>query len=106
MPRKSAPIVRAQSRNDRSPEKRSTPDTPPDTDLITLAKLTLQRVCRDENAPAAARAQAARTLLEATGALKSSPAADTKPASEFTIAELDARIEALDTQSRDAHDRV
>jgi hypothetical protein len=60
----------------------------------------LQTICRDFEAPAAARAQAARTLLELAGALKNG-GADTlaKPASEMTISEIDARLEALETPS-------
>jgi hypothetical protein len=68
-------------------------DTP---DTIELARQTLQNICKDLAAPAAARAQAARTLLELAGALKNATA-DTarKTAPELTLAELDQRLEAL-----------
>jgi hypothetical protein len=68
-------------------------DTP---DTIELAKATLQSICRDLASPAAARAQAARTLLELAGALKNATA-DTarKTAPELTLEELDARLAAL-----------
>lgn len=71
-----------------------------------LPKETLQSICRDEKAPAAARAQAARTLLELSGALKNTVSPDTKSASEVTLAELDERIAALDTETPDTHDGV
>jgi hypothetical protein len=63
---------------------------------VALAKSTLQAICRDEKSPAAARAQAARTLLELAGALKNTTA-DTarKTAPELTLEELDARLAAL-----------
>jgi hypothetical protein len=66
------------------------------TDTVELARLTLQVICRDKNSPAAARAQAARTLLELAGALKNT-VADTarKTAPELTLAELDERLETL-----------
>jgi hypothetical protein len=56
----------------------------------------LQAICRDASSPAAARAQAARTLLELAGALKNT-VADTarKTAPELTLEELDQRLEAL-----------
>ena len=63
---------------------------------VELAKLTLQAICKDPKAPAAARAQAARTLLELAGALKNTVADTTrKTAPELTLAELDERLEAL-----------
>jgi hypothetical protein len=63
---------------------------------VELAKLTLQLICNDPKAPAAARAQAARTLLELAGALKNTTA-DTarKTAPELSLEELDARLAAL-----------
>ena len=62
-------------------------------DPVELAKLTLQSICRSD-APAAARAQAARTLLELSGALRNEAPRDGR-ASEMTLAELDARIASL-----------
>ena len=71
-------------------------DAQPVENTVELAKLTLQGICKDPKAPAAARAQAARTLLELAGALKNA-VADTarKTAPELTLAELDERLEAL-----------
>ena len=62
-------------------------------DPVELARLTLQSICRSD-APAAARAQAARTLLELSGALRNEAPRDGR-ASEMTLAELDARIASL-----------
>ena len=75
----------------------SPPETRADTpDTVELARSTLQAICQDGSSPAAARAQAARTLLELAGALKNT-VADTarKTAPELTLAELDQRLEAL-----------
>jgi hypothetical protein len=72
------------------------------SDPVELAKLTLQAICRDGEAPAAARAQSARTLLELAGALKSGIDNSSKMASEMTARELDERLAALaltDTQT-------
>ena len=101
MPRKPAPTskppAQALSRRKRTPQTETRADTP---DTVELAKLTLQTICRDAQAPAAARAQAARTLLELAGALKNT-AADTakKTGPELTLAELDARLETLARES-------
>jgi hypothetical protein len=62
-----------------------------------LAIRTLQGICRDEKAPSAARAQAARTLLELCGALKSGVLTGSKSAAEMTLVEIDARLVALET---------
>jgi hypothetical protein len=69
--------------------------------LQVAALGALQSVALDGDAPAAARAQAARTLLEFVGAIgrhAPEPAAKTatKPAAEMSLAELDAAIAALD----------
>lgn len=65
--------------------------------LRSLAFAALATVAGDPTAPPAARASAARTLLEATGALR--PSADPTVAagspSGMTLAELDAAIAAL-----------
>jgi hypothetical protein len=67
-----------------------------DVDMIELARITLQKICRDKNSPAAARAQAAKTLLELAGALKNpGPRGTEKPAFEMTIVELDQRLKSL-----------
>lgn len=61
-----------------------------------VAERALLAVAKDDTAPAAARAQAARTLAEMAGALARTKAAPSdKPPSEMTMAELDARIGAL-----------
>ena len=64
------------------------------TDPVQLATLTLQAICKSE-APASARAQAARTLLELHGALARGQTQNDALASELSASELDARIEAL-----------
>lgn len=86
-----------------------TPDTvqrPPEPDLDPLrlqacALSALQTVAGAADAPMAARAAAARTLLEYVGAIgrhaPEPPArAAVKPASEMSLSELDAAIAALD----------
>lgn len=68
---------------------------PADVDDVTLAKKTLRDQMVSTEAPAAAKVQAARTLLELVGALgrNSKPVADaTKPVSEMTRAELEAEL--------------
>jgi hypothetical protein len=62
---------------------------------VALAKSTLQAICADITVPASARAQAARTLLELAGALKNGVADTHKTASEMTLDEVNARLEAL-----------
>ncbi len=64
---------------------------------LDLSIRTLRAVCEDAAAPAAARAQAARTLLEATGHLRSGGAdeARRKDLSEMTAEELDREIARL-----------
>jgi len=91
-PTSKAPVARLERRKRPSPTE-TIADTP---DTVELAKETLQAICRDEKSPAAARAQAARTLLELAGALKNATA-DTarKTAPELTLSELDERLEAL-----------
>ena len=66
-----------------------------------VAEAALLAVAGDPDAPAAARAQAARTLLELAGALGPGRVADTaaRPVSEMTLAEIDAEISALETPS-------
>lgn len=73
------------------------PTVPTDNaQLIELAKETLSAVCRSDKAPAAAKAQAARTLLELAGALKGTGQQDTaKAQSELTAAEVDSALESL-----------
>lgn len=65
-------------------------------DSVELAKLTLQRICRDESTPASARAQAARTLLELSGALRVASVISSSSASEMSAQELDARLAQLE----------
>lgn len=65
-------------------------------DSDTLALQTLKSVCKDKEAPAAARAQAARTLLELSGALRdASRTTQSRPIGEWSLAEIDARLSAL-----------
>ena len=92
-----APVGSTGKRGTVPPKSETRADT---TDTVELARLTLQTICRDAQAPAAARAQAARTLLELAGALKNT-AADTarKTGPELTLAELDQRLEALARES-------
>jgi hypothetical protein len=79
-----------------SPSKRvASPALDAVSDPVELAKLTLQAICRDREAPAAARAQAARTLLELSGALKSGVDHSLKSAVEMSAQEIDARLAAL-----------
>lgn len=61
---------------------------------IGLALETLRSVCLDEDAPPAARAQAARTLLEASGALRAEPNRDVAP-HEMTLADIQKAIDSL-----------
>jgi hypothetical protein len=56
----------------------------------------LRLICQDLQAPAAARAQAARTLLELAGALKNAlPDTARKTASEMSLDEVNERLAAL-----------
>ena len=89
------------SKNRKTPAKLEAPQVVENT--TELAKLTLQAICNDPKAPAAARAQAARTLLELAGALKNAtPDTVKKQPNEMTLGELDERLETL---TRDeAHD--
>lgn len=70
----------------------------PSHGLKDLVVETLKSVCEDLNAPAAARAQAARTLAEVSGLLGKyqAPPTDEETHSELlTESELDASIAAL-----------
>jgi hypothetical protein len=60
-----------------------------------LAIQTLRGVCRDAKAPAAAKAQAARTLLELSGALKGGAKPEAKSASEMSAGEIDLALEGF-----------
>ena len=77
------------------------PDKPAEAvsvaDMRSVALRALVRVAGDENAPAAAQAQAARSLLEVVGMLgpRAVPDRDTRPVSEMTAAEIDAELRAL-----------
>jgi len=64
------------------------------SDIIETCVSALADIARDGTAPAAARAQAARTLLEYSGAIgrnADGPKRD-KNAGEMSLAELDAAI--------------
>ena len=62
--------------------------------LEDLALATLRDVCLDDDAPAAARAGAARTILESIGKLKgtTSDATRKKDLTTLSVADLDAEI--------------
>lgn len=62
--------------------------------IIGLALETLRLVCLDGSAPPAARAQAARTLLEAHGALKAEPNRAV-PAHEMTLDDINKALNSL-----------
>lgn len=65
---------------------------------VDLVKATLRAILLDRSAPAAARAQAARTLAEMSGALgrNAKPAAaGDKPVAEMTKEEMLAELAAL-----------
>lgn len=65
---------------------------------VELVRETLRAICRDGDAPAAARAQAARTLAEMANALgrHAKPSETTrKPISEMTREELEAELSGL-----------
>jgi dihydroorotase-like cyclic amidohydrolase len=62
-------------------------------DITKLAKRTLMAICKDAEAPASAKAQAARTLLEAEGALeRGASRATSVPAAEMTAEQLDKAL--------------
>lgn len=70
----------------------------PDPQDVDLVRETLRAICRDTTAPAAARAQAARTLAEMVGALgrhAAPPPPPGKPLSELKRDELEAELAAL-----------
>jgi hypothetical protein len=66
-----------------------------ETDTVYLAIKTLQSICQNADNPAGARAQAARTLLELAGALKTPPPDTAKPVSEMSLDEVEKRLAAL-----------
>ena len=78
------------------------PGLPDTAELQAVALSALKAVAEDTDAPAAAKAAAARTLLEYTGGIgrhaEPPPSVSrTKPLSEMSLAELDAAIAAQDT---------
>jgi hypothetical protein len=83
------------------------PKLPPSKDLIReVATSTLVSVSKDSKAPPAARAAAARTLLESIGdigRLQSPTRQSEKPLNEMSKAEIDAEIERLRAK-KDAKD--
>lgn len=71
------------------------PEVAQDVDLV---RETLRAICRDAGAPAAARAQAARTLAEMVGALgrhAAPPAPAGKPLADMTRDELERELAGL-----------
>jgi len=76
------------------------PFSAPEDEALALA--TLRAVMRSKNAPSSARAQAARSVLEACGRLGKNAAPSVTrdaPAAEISLANLEARILALETPS-------
>jgi len=75
---------------------------PPKEKLREIALLTLANVASDAVAAPAARAAAARTLLESLGDIGRLQAlgGGAKPLSDMTAAEIDAEIEALAPAAR------
>lgn len=74
---------------------KTTQTVPPRDEIRRIATLALLAVSSDRNAPAAARAGAARTLLESLGdigRLQEIARASERPLSELTLSELDAEI--------------
>lgn len=75
-----------------------------------LAREALRAVAGDSQAPPAARAQAARTLLELVGALgrhAAPPVQDTRPLSDLSAADLRAelaRVRGLSSAAATAED--
>lgn len=69
---------------------------PPKDEVRRIATLALLDVSANKNAPAAARAGAARTLLESLGdigRLQEIGRASERPLAELTLSELDAEID-------------
>lgn len=68
------------------------------TDNENIAMEALRDVARDRKAPAAARAAAARTLLEASGRigrLQVSAPTDNRPLNEMSASEIESEISRL-----------
>jgi hypothetical protein len=78
-------------------------------ELKAIAVATLQAVCEDASAPAAARAAASRTLLELTGAigrLQTPESGSDKPLVEMSAGDLDSEIQRLATLVNGSGKRV
>ena len=90
--RRKAPL-RAKPKINRASQSATSGDV--DLDPVALASLTLQSICRDVEAPAAARAQSARTLLELAGVLKTGAQNAQKLGAEMTLAEIDERLAGI-----------
>lgn len=77
--------------------KRTTNGLPTKDDLRRVALVALREVAADKAAPSAARAAAARTILESLGdigRLQELARATEKPLAEMSLAELDEAIAA------------
>lgn len=77
--------------------------TEPEQDDMALAKTALREVMQDATAPAAARAAAARTVLELTGALgrhAAAPIDPSRPTSELSRGDLLAELAAIEAAER------
>jgi hypothetical protein len=65
-------------------------------DLLAVALGALAQICADPGESGAAKASAARTILDYLGVLGGAGAdTDTRPVSEMSLAEIDAEIRAL-----------
>jgi hypothetical protein len=95
--RKAPKIARGEAREDTGERGDTGRDkTRGDATDDEIAIATLRGICRDSQAPAGARAQAARTLLEVAGALgKDTGNGDTGEGSEMTGEALDKLIQEL-----------
>ncbi len=77
-----------------------TDETPIVLNDLDLARQTLRAICLDAEAPAAARGQASRTLLELSGHLKAGGYdSDNKDLSTMSVSELDKMIARLEAKA-------
>lgn len=71
-------------------------ENPNELNDLELSRRTLRAVCLDTDAPAAARAQASRTLLDLGGYLRTSYNAEKKDLSSLSVKELDELIAKIE----------
>jgi len=89
------------------PAKKLDMDLPTKDVIRSVATKTLLEVSKDQKAPSAARAAAARTLLESLGdigRLQNRQRASDKPLSEMTSTEIDEEIARLSTKEDEIAD--